>query len=68
MTFLRPNRNVWRIERTRRAAVLIDAAAFFAAVRGACLKAERSMLIVGWDIDSRTPLVGEDGQPQGYRM
>jgi len=63
MNFLRPNHNVWRIERAARAAVLIDAAAFFAAVRGACLKAERSILVVGWDIDSRTQLVGDDGNP-----
>lgn len=63
MSFLRPKHNVWRIERANRAAVLIDAAAFFEAVRGACLKAERSILVVGWDIDSRTPLVGADGRP-----
>ena len=63
MNFLRPNHNVWRIERAARAAVLIDAAAFFEAVRGACLKAERSIVVVGWDIDSRTQLVGADGKP-----
>jgi phospholipase D1/2 len=63
MDFLRPKHNVWRIERANRAAVLIDAAAFFEAVRGACLKAERSILVVGWDIDSRTQLVGADGKP-----
>lgn len=63
MNFLRPNHNVWRIERAARAAVLIDAAAFFEAVRGACLKAERSILVVGWDIDSRTQLVGADSHP-----
>ena len=63
MNFLRPNHNVWRIERAARAAVLIDAAAFFEAVRGACLKAEHSILVVGWDIDSRTQLVGADGEP-----
>jgi phosphatidylserine/phosphatidylglycerophosphate/cardiolipin synthase-like enzyme/uncharacterized membrane protein YdjX (TVP38/TMEM64 family) len=63
MSFLRPNHNVWRIERAARAAVLIDAAAFFEAVRGACLKAEHSILVVGWDIDSRTQLVGADSHP-----
>lgn len=63
MSFLRPNHNVWRIERAARATVLIDAAAFFEAVRGACLKAERSIVVVGWDIDSRTQLVGADGHP-----
>ena len=63
MSFLRPNHNAWRIERAARAAVLIDAAAFFEAVRGACLKARRSIVVVGWDIDSRTQLVGADGHP-----
>src|SRR5262245_56226897 len=68
---LRPDRNVWRIERARRAAVLVDAASFFEAVRLACLKAQRSILVVGWDIDSRTRLVGEsgaanDGYPAGF--
>ena len=63
----RPGRNVWRIERARRAAVLIDGAAFFRAVREACLKAERRILIVGWDIDSRTRLIGEHDHPEdGY--
>lgn len=67
MSFLRPNHNVWRIERAARAAILVDAAAFFEAVRGACLKAQRSIVVVGWDIDSRTQLVGADGKPSdGY--
>ena len=67
MSLLRPGRNVWRVERAPRAAVLIDGAAFFQAVREACLRARRHILIVGWDIDSRTPLVGENGAPaDGY--
>ena len=64
---LRPKRNVWRIEQARRAAVLIDGAAFFDAVRKAFLKARHRIVVVGWDIDSRTRLVGEtepdDGMP-----
>jgi phospholipase D1/2 len=56
---LEPGRNVWRVERAARAAVLIDAAAFFEAVRRAFLQAERRIFIAGWDIDSRTRLVGE---------
>ena len=50
---------MWRVERAARAAVLIDAAAFFDAVRRAFLQAERRIFIAGWDIDSRTRLVGE---------
>jgi phospholipase D1/2 len=64
---LQPGRTVWRIEHAQKAAILVDGAAFFAAVRGAFLKARRSILIVGWDIDSRTELQGDappsDGHP-----
>ena len=65
---LEPGRNCWRIEPAGRAAVLVDAAAYFGALRSAMLKAERSIVIVGWDIDSRAPLLGEkfcadDGLP-----
>src|SRR5918992_2869622 len=61
---LRSGHNVWRIEQADRAAVLIDGAAFFRAVREALRKAQRNVFIVGWDIDSRCRLVGEDCDPQ----
>ena len=63
MPILAPNRNVWRIERAARFAILIDGAAFFGAVRQAALQARHSILIMGWDLDSRTRLVGESGEP-----
>jgi phospholipase D1/2 len=59
---LRPGRNAWRIERARRAAVLIDAAPFFRAVREAMLKAQRCIFMLGWDMHTQTPLVGETGE------
>jgi phospholipase D1/2 len=62
-TILRPGHNVWRVERASRAAVLIDAAAYFDAVRRALLKAERRVFILGWDMHSQTRLVGEKGEP-----
>lgn len=49
-------RNVWRVERSRRAAFLVDAAAYFAAFASAAEQARESILIVGWDIDSRVRL------------
>ncbi|MEX2617270.1 MAG: VTT domain-containing protein [Alphaproteobacteria bacterium] len=66
---LTEGRNCWRIANAGRAAVLIDGAAYFGALRATLLKAERSIFIVGWDIDSRTRLVGpsgnaEDGFPE----
>ena len=61
---------MWKVEHAPRAAVLIDGAAFFAAVRQAFLQARRTIFIVGWDIDSRTELVGEqppeDGLPTNF--
>lgn len=58
---LRPGETVWRIAHADRAALLVDAAAYFGALRGAMADARHSIVIVGWDIDSRTPLVGPDG-------
>jgi phosphatidylserine/phosphatidylglycerophosphate/cardiolipin synthase-like enzyme/uncharacterized membrane protein YdjX (TVP38/TMEM64 family) len=63
---LRPNRNVWRIEHAHRAAVLSDGAAFFRAVRESFIQARRSIFVLGWDIDSRTRLIGESEPDDGY--
>lgn len=46
--------------------MLIDGAAFFAAVRQAFLQAQHTIFIVGWDIDSRTELVGEQPPSDGF--
>ncbi|MDO9383568.1 MAG: phospholipase, partial [Hyphomicrobiaceae bacterium] len=43
--------------------VFHDVASCFEAVRSSLLKAQRNITIVGWDIDSRTPLAGCSGQP-----
>jgi uncharacterized membrane protein YdjX (TVP38/TMEM64 family)/phosphatidylserine/phosphatidylglycerophosphate/cardiolipin synthase-like enzyme len=57
---LTPNRNVWRIERAERAAILSDAT-YFSALREALIKARSTVFILGWDLDGRTRLVGESG-------
>jgi phosphatidylserine/phosphatidylglycerophosphate/cardiolipin synthase-like enzyme/uncharacterized membrane protein YdjX (TVP38/TMEM64 family) len=64
---LAANRNCWRIERAERAAVLIDAACYFGALRKSLINARSTVFIVGWDIDSRTRLVDESGRADdGY--
>jgi phospholipase D1/2 len=59
-----PGDTCWRLETAGRAALLVDAAPYFGALRAALLKAERSIVVVGWDIDSRFRLVGEEGEPR----
>lgn len=44
--------------------MLVDAAAYFGALRRALRTAERCIYIVGWDIDSRTRLCDEGGAPE----
>jgi phospholipase D1/2 len=62
-----PGRNCWRIERAERVAFLVDGEDYFGAVRAALRRARRSILILGWDIDSRMRLVPDganDGLPE----
>lgn len=62
---LKPGRNCWRIERAARFAMLVDADAYFRAVRTALVNAQHSVFILSWDIDSRVWLVPE-GARDGY--
>jgi phosphatidylserine/phosphatidylglycerophosphate/cardiolipin synthase-like enzyme/uncharacterized membrane protein YdjX (TVP38/TMEM64 family) len=51
----------WRKAHAPRAAVLIDAAEYFGALRESLLRAERSIFILGWELHSRTCLRGNEG-------
>ena len=55
----------WRVERATRATVIVDADGYFTALRSAMLKAERRILLVGWDFDARINFAhgGQDGGP-----
>lgn len=59
---LQPGHNVWRRETASRASMLVDAAAYYGALRQTLREARHSIIITGWDIDSRTPLLGPDGK------
>jgi phospholipase D1/2 len=64
---LQPGRNCWRIEHAQRFCMLVDADAYFRAVRAAIRNARHSVFILSWDIDSRTQLVpggANDGYPE----
>lgn len=62
---LRAGENCWRIDQAEKAAFLIDGQAYFAAFREAVKRARKSVLIAGWDIDSRVALLRDDPQ-DGY--
>ena len=58
--------NCWRIEVADRVALIIDAADYFRVARKAMMAAERQILLIGWDFDTRIDLVkdaGGDGAP-----
>jgi phosphatidylserine/phosphatidylglycerophosphate/cardiolipin synthase-like enzyme len=48
-----PGETCWRLERADRHAVFVDAADYFAALKGAVLRAQRRVLFIGWDFDPR---------------
>lgn len=56
----REGRNCSRITTARRARVLVDGQAYFAALHAAILEARHSILVVGWDFDGRIRLCPDD--------
>jgi phospholipase D1/2 len=64
-TLFEPDRNCWRVEHAERVALLVDANDYFSAFAKAALRATRSIIILAWDFDSRTPLLcrNERGGP-----
>ncbi len=50
-------RNSWRVEHAARAAALIDAEDYFKAFVEAARRAQRQILVTGWDFHSRTRLL-----------
>jgi phosphatidylserine/phosphatidylglycerophosphate/cardiolipin synthase-like enzyme len=50
---LRPGETCWRIEPADRLALIIDAADYFRLVKAAMLKARHSIMLIGWDFDTR---------------
>src|SRR3954469_3886284 len=55
-SLLRPGYNCWRVAPADRVALLVDAKDYFEAFHRAALKAERSIVILAWDFNSRTRL------------
>ncbi|SAL73139.1 phospholipase D/transphosphatidylase [Caballeronia peredens] len=65
--FFQPGRNCASVRHAQRFSLLIDGADYFSVLREAILRAERTVFILGWDIDSRmklTPGGANDGYPE----
>lgn len=58
---LLPGRNCCAVAEARRAAVLIDAETYYAVLDDTLRRAERSIMILGWDFDARIRLRPQDG-------
>lgn len=64
---LKPGHNVWQLAHAKRFSMLVDADAYFGALRESLRKARHSLFILTWDIDSRLKLVpsgANDGYPE----
>ena len=53
---LAPGTTCWKIARAKRAAVVIDAAAYFSAIKSTISKARHTVFLIGWDFDTRIVL------------
>ncbi|MET0360046.1 MAG: phospholipase D-like domain-containing protein [Pararhizobium sp.] len=65
-TLLVEQQTCWRVARADRLSVIVDAEAFFRHARQAMMKAKRSIVLIGWDFDTRIDLVpgkSTDGSP-----
>ncbi|MET0269442.1 MAG: phospholipase D-like domain-containing protein [Sphingomonas sp.] len=62
-SILAPGENCWSVDRATRLSVVIDADAYFAAAREAMLRAQRRIMLIGWDFDARIRLGGPKGGP-----
>ncbi|QQP88755.1 VTT domain-containing protein [Skermanella sp. TT6] len=61
---LRPGTTCWRLEHADRVAFIIDAADYYGAVKAAMLKAKHSIILLGWDFDTRVGLESDPSDPK----
>ena len=53
----------WRVDRADRLAPIVDAASYFKLIRAALLRAQHSVLFIGWEFDTRIKLDPDDALP-----
>ncbi|WP_207101619.1 phospholipase D-like domain-containing protein [Paracoccus shandongensis] len=65
MVTFQPARNCWRVETADRLSVIIDGKYYFRALREALLKAERLVMMVGWDFDFEIEMLPGESDADG---
>jgi phosphatidylserine/phosphatidylglycerophosphate/cardiolipin synthase-like enzyme len=65
---IQPSRNAWRIVNADRAGVLVDGADYYRAFYRAARRAERYIVMSGWQFDSGVPLVRGDEAVAGEEV
>lgn len=65
---LAPGRTCWRIERANRFALIIDAADYFRHAKAAMLKAKHTIMLIGWDFDTRIKFEREPQTMEGPNL
>jgi phospholipase D1/2 len=58
-SLLKPGRNCWRIAEADKAALIVDAADYYAHAFDAMLRAKSQIFLIGWDVDTRVHLLEE---------
>ncbi|KYG61842.1 hypothetical protein AZI85_06385 [Bdellovibrio bacteriovorus] len=66
-TIFRPGHNCWRVDLFRHATVLIDCADFYRALHYAFSKAQKSVFIIGWEVDSSIRLLRKEDEMKASR-
>jgi len=64
---LLPGQNCWKVVHADRASFLIDGAAYFEALYKAMQQAQKSIIIVGWDVHSELRLIRHDDSDESPR-
>lgn len=65
MVSFQPGRNCWRVETADRLSVIVDGQAYFRALREALLKAERLVMMIGWDFDFEIEMLPGESDAEG---
>lgn len=63
-----PGRTCWRIERADRLALIVDAAEYFRFAKAAMLNAKHSIMLIGWDFDTRIQFEPEQQTLEGPNL